>query len=186
MSIDTTRIIVAAVKSTCWKDKPNHKNSEVIEFGACLLDIKTDNIEYKIETLVQPKFSRIARYCTERTGISQYEVEEKGMPFLEMCALIKEKFDTTKYAWASYGDFARMLIQRQCSKLGIWSPLGKTYINIKYLFALANRFEEQVGLFKALEITNLKFMGEQQRALDESINAAHLLYRTLNIEHYEK
>jgi len=183
MSIDTTKIIVAATKSTCWRDSPNNKNSEVIEIGACLLDIKTSKIEHEAETLVKPKFSRIDDYCTEKTGISQYEAEEKGIPFLEMCAFIKEEFDTSKYAWASYGDFARVLIQRQCSKHHVWIPFGKTYINVKYLFALINHFETQVGLYKALEIANLNFVGDQQMALNEAINSAYLLHYVLSIRH---
>lgn len=185
MSISTIKIIIAAVKSTCWKDKPNNKNSEVIEFGACLLDVKTGNIEHKIGTLVQPKFSRIDHYCTERTGISQYEVEEKGMTFLELCTFIKEEFDTKKYAWAGYGDFVRVLIQRQCFKSHVWTPFSNTYVNAKYLFALKYHFEEQVGLYKALEVANLKFVGEQRNAFDEAMNTAHLLYRTLNSDYHE-
>ncbi len=183
MSIDTTKIIVAAIKSTCWRDKPNNKNSEVIEFGACLLNTKTGSIEYEAETLVEPKFSKIDHYCTEQTGISQYEVKEKGMSFFEMCTFIKKEFNTDVYAWASYGDFARALIQRQCSKLHVWSPFGKTHVNIKYLFALSHHLEGQVGLFKALEIANLKFIEKQQHAFNEVVNAAHLLYHILNIEY---
>lgn len=179
MALDTTRIIIAAVKSTCWKDKPNNKNSEVIEIGVCLFNVAAGKIEHRVETLVQPKHSRIDGYCARRTGISHHDAIGKGMPFEEMCTFINKEFDTKKYAWASYGDFARVLIQRQCSKLHVWFPFGKTYMNVKYLFALKHRLNEQVGFYKAFEIINFKHE-EVQSALNEATGTALMLHSILD------
>ncbi|XP_034121868.1 ERI1 exoribonuclease 2 isoform X1 [Drosophila guanche] len=77
-----TYAISVDFEATCWEKQspPQWRESEIIEFPAVLVNLKTGKVEAEFHTYVMPLESpRLSNYCTELTGIHQKTVEA-GVP----------------------------------------------------------------------------------------------------------
>ena len=169
------KIVVVDVEATCWKERPPaNEESEIIEIGACLFDLKTFERDRKTSILVRPQRSKVSPFCTELTSLTQEEVD-KGIPFRKACSKLAVEFSTQARTWASYGDYDRSMFDRQCGRFGVKYPFGKTHINIKNLFALMKSLDREVGMDEALSIIGAKLEGTHHRGDDDAWNIALLL-----------
>lgn len=77
--------------------------------------------------------------------------------------------------WGSWGSYDKKQIVIDSKRHGIKDPLnGFDHINLKAGFAILRK-EKQVGMKKALELTNLQLDGCQHRALNDALNVSKLL-----------
>lgn len=177
------RVIVFDLELTCWatKEEQASRRSEIIEIGACLLDIKTGDINNKTRYIIRPyKLKQriwdgtlnISQYCTDLTGHT-IETLKAGIPFGDACNKFKKEFGTSNKICAGYGEDYGGL-DTECIRFGITNPLSGSYINICHLFALKNKSSE-VSLEQALEKIGDEFEGTQHRADDDAYNAAKIL-----------
>ena len=179
------KIVVVDIESTCWEkdNMPINPVSEIIEIGLCLLDLKTLERSSKQSIMVQAKYSKVSEYCTQLTSLTQGDVD-RGWTFEKACDYLKESCASKKRVWASWGDYDRIMFERQCSVYGIEYPFGKTHFNIKTLFSISKgmaNLKDGVGLKKeyslpeALDLCGVQFDGRLHRGDDDAFNIAWVL-----------
>jgi inhibitor of KinA sporulation pathway (predicted exonuclease) len=181
MARDLSKILVIDIEASCWlKDQqPPGESSEVIEFGCALVSLTDFSIVKKQSILVKPQFSKISPFCTELTTITQELLDEQGVPFSQALEILKKEFKPRDLSWASYGDYDRVQIDRNCELYNIANPFGRTHINVKNVFAIKNKLSKEVGLGQALDKLGLKFEGVEHRGIWDAINIVKILKSVL-------
>jgi inhibitor of KinA sporulation pathway (predicted exonuclease) len=164
------------VEATCWPGvPPEGQESEVIEIGVCTLDVSTGERLDKRSILVKPERSKISEFCTELTSLTPKQVNKEGISFKRACALLETEYLSRKRVWASYGEYDRTLLERQCAACGVDYPFSAGHINVKVLFGLMNALPYEVGMSRALEMCGLEMEGRHHRGVDDAWNIALLL-----------
>lgn len=169
------QIIVIDLEATCWEDgPPPGQEQEIIEIGACSLDIATGDRSKKRSILVRPERSTVSPFCTQLTTLTQEQVAE-GVSFAEAIEILRQEYHPAERTWASYGDFDRILLQRQCEQRGVRYPFGRTHLNVKNLLAVSLNLPNEVGLDRAVELCGLALEGTHHRGDDDAWNIAAVL-----------
>jgi inhibitor of KinA sporulation pathway (predicted exonuclease) len=171
-------ILVVDLEATCWEEGPiPHPDSEIIEFGLALYSVQERKIESAESYYVQPVSSEISEYCRQLTGITPFLLKSKGVPLVEACDKIREKYqlDSNQLTWASWGDFDRTFLHHQCEKLGVEFPFSQTHLNLKNLFAIKMQLEYEVSLKKAFSMLPMIQEGRAHSGMDDAINTARVL-----------
>lgn len=168
------RVVVFDLEATCWATEEERQltPSEIIEIGACFLNIKTGDITNKTRYIIRPKVMNISEYCTKLTGHT-IDSLKKGIPFVDACNKFRKEFGTGNKISAAYGNDLDSL-NKECIHYGNIIPLSDSYINICHLFALKNK-NSKVSLVQALEKIGEVFEGTQHHADDDAFNAAKVL-----------
>lgn len=169
------QIIVVDVEATCWEGAPPPgQANEIIEIGACALDVATGERLSRESILVRPQRSRVSAFCTRLTTLTQQMVDA-GVTLDEACAALKSRYAARERVWASYGDYDRRQFERECQSKGIAYPFGPGHLNVKSLFALVHALPREVGMDEALEMMHLPLEGMHHRAGDDVWNIAGIL-----------
>lgn len=169
------QIIVIDLEATCWEGgPPPGQEQEIIEIGACALDIATGGRSKKRSILVRPERSTVSPFCTRLTTLTQEQVAG-GVSFGEAIEILRQEFHPGERTWASYGDFDRILLQRQCEQRGVRYPFGRTHLNVKNLLAVSLNLPNEVGLDRAVELCGLALEGTHHRGDDDAWNIAAVL-----------
>jgi inhibitor of KinA sporulation pathway (predicted exonuclease) len=81
--------------------------------------------------------------------------------------------------WASWGDYDRKQLVRQCAADGVPYPFGhpaeRAHTNAKAVFAEAHGLRRRPGMARALEIAGLPLQGRHHRGVDDAWNIAALV-----------
>jgi inhibitor of KinA sporulation pathway (predicted exonuclease) len=171
---------VIDVEATCWDGpQPKEMESEIIEIGLCTMDVKTQEILENESIIIKPERSSVSEFCTQLTSLTQAEVD-KGISFKEACDLLKEKYQSKKRPWASFGAYDMNQFQKQCNSRGIEYPFSTVHINVKTLFSLKMKMDYETGMAGALEMLNIPLEGRHHRGVDDAKNIAKILKRILN------
>ncbi|MBN1660342.1 MAG: exonuclease domain-containing protein [Anaerolineae bacterium] len=169
------QILVVDLESTCWAgDPPPGEEHEIIEIGLCVLDVATGRRLDNRSILICPTCSRISDYCRELTTLTQNEVEA-GVTLAEACRALRENFGARRRPWASWGDYDRKQLQRECQAKSVEYPFGDRHINAKTLFALVRGLKREVGLDSALDMLGFPLEGTHHRGGDDAWNIARIL-----------
>jgi inhibitor of KinA sporulation pathway (predicted exonuclease) len=168
-------IVVIDVEATCWEGTPPAGEvREIIEVGICTVDVRTLARGERQSVLVRPERSRVSPFCTALTTLTPEQVAA-GASFAEACALLVSRLSTRERAWASWGDFDRVLFDEQCRRAGVRSPFGTTHLNVKHLFSLAHGLPGELGMMEALRHAQMDHEGTHHRGGDDAWNIAGLL-----------
>lgn len=176
MKVEYDEIFITQIKTTCWENDESLKNKEIIEFGGCLLNIKTLRTSEAINLLIKPR-SEVSDFCTKKTGISR-EDAESGIEFRELIPFIIENYNVEKRAWASYGSFAQHVFQSQCKKNNIKYPFNDRFLNIKSWLPVIFTLKHEISLKEAIKRLNLE-IPEPEDSMDDALNAAIVLKEAL-------
>ncbi|MFD2335575.1 exonuclease domain-containing protein [Pedobacter mendelii] len=169
------------MEATCWDGaNPEGMESDIIEIGICLLDLKSGEISDNKGVLVKPERSTIGTFCTELTTITPEMVAQDGISFIEACTLLKKQYLSQSYPWASFGAYDMKQFQRQCSATDVGYPFSPSHINVKTLFALKKKLDHEHGMAGALELLDLPLEGTHHRGVDDAKNIAKILNWILN------
>ncbi len=176
----TDKIVIIDLEATCWENKPEYQkqHSEIIEIGVCLLDTHTGEITQNEGILVTPYKSEVSVFCTQLTSITQEMAATEGVSLGEACYQLTQEYDSEALTWASYGDYDRNMLQRQCKKWSIPYPMSHQHINVKKEFGKLN--SKSVGMARALKILNIPLEGIHHRGVDDAKNIAKILWRIQN------
>ncbi len=169
------QIIVVDLEATCWEgDPPPGQEQEIIEIGVCVLDIASGGRSGKRSLLVRPERSAISPFCTRLTTLTQEQVEQ-GLSFAEAIETLRREYRPAERTWASYGDYDRIALQRQCEQRGVIYPFGRTHLNVKNLLAISFNLPREVGLDRATAMCGLNLEGTHHRGDDDAWNIAAVL-----------
>lgn len=168
-------ILVLDLEATCWQGPiPSGQQQEVIEIGVCLLDSDSGERSKRRGILVRPERSRVSPFCTELTTLTQEQVDT-GVSFADACDLLRSEYDSGTIVWASWGDWDRNMLRRQCASFGVAYPLSERHINAKKLFARVYRLARPTGMAGALAAAGRELVGTHHRGEDDAWNIAELL-----------
>ncbi|MEJ7734790.1 MAG: 3'-5' exonuclease [Polyangiaceae bacterium] len=176
MASDLDKVVVVDLEATCWEGQPPAgEQPEIIEIGVCLLDISRGAREDKRSIMVKPMRSRVSPFCTKLTTLTQADVD-KGISLADACAELAKLGKRCGRTWASWGDYDRLQLGRECDEHKIELPFGRTHLNVKNLFALRRGSSREPGLDKAMEELSLPMEGKHHRGADDAWNVAKLLW----------
>ena len=167
------KCLLVDVEATCWRGHPpNGMFNEIIEIGVTVFNYHTYEIEGKRSILVKPKFSEISEFCTELTTITQKMLDEEGVSFNKACEILISEYDSKRNIFMSWGDYDRTAFEKNCEKLEVEYPFGKTHFNQKALFSMMYKMKQEPSVQKALKKLGLEFEGTAHRGVDDSYNSA--------------
>jgi len=169
------KVVVVDLETTCWEKREKEQIMEVIETGVCFLDIRSGEITERQSILIKPLYSEVSDFCTKLTTLTQ-ELVETGIGFREACLKLEDEYQSKKRVWASYGDFDRRQLERECRLKKVPYPFGSRHLNIKTLFAIKHRLPEEIEMNKALALLGLELIGTHHRGVDDAYNVARILY----------
>ena len=171
MFFNCDRIVIFDLEATCWEGRENiHKYREVIALGACVLDLKTLEINGQFNIVCKPIKTEISEYCTKITGITK-EQASNGKDFDEMCKLVLKELDTKSIPCAAWGaDNEKMY--SECRQKDCKYPFSNEYLNISLLYSIIMGKPYNNGLERSLAELGLKFVGEKHNPYWDSYNAA--------------
>lgn len=172
MVFATNNLLVLDVEATCWSGPhPAGMDSEVIQVGAVAID-RDCTVYFQGSIFVRPVNSTVSGFCTDLTGITADDLKD-ARSFAEAMTILKP---WKNYPWASWGNYDRSILLRQCERDGVDFPLNpQRHVNIKTIYALGRRLRAEMGVEEALEHAGLVFDGTPHRALDDAWNALRLL-----------
>jgi inhibitor of KinA sporulation pathway (predicted exonuclease) len=182
MSKSHKNIVVVDIEATCWEGKPQEgQQSEIIEIGLCVLDCKSCEPIDKESFIIKPVLSEVSPFCTQLTSITA-EMVENGMDLKEACQLIRKKYTSYLfYAWASFGNYDRKQIERECAMKRITYPLPLSHINVKNLITIVKFWEKEEGMSVTLEKLGLPLIGTHHRGVDDAWNIAQIMGHILKL-----
>jgi len=174
------KIIVLDLEATCWEGyPPEGQKSDIIEIGFCLLDLRTLERTDKNSIIIKPTRSKVSEFCVGLTTLTQ-DMVDTGTTFENAMNTLREYGAKRKRAWASWGDYDRRQIEKQCRDMRIDYPFGVTHLNVKSLFTVLMGMNKEVGLGEAVKrVTYKEFDGTQHRGVDDAWNIAMVLSKLL-------
>lgn len=177
MPILRDKVLVVDLEATCWENnqRPPDQTQEIIEIGACFLDIQTFQPESRFNVLVKPTQSEINPFCTGLTSITPEMVEAEGTDFASACQQLEQAFRSSQRLWASWGRFDKRLFKAQCKARNVSYPFSPLHANLKKLYANEFNSRRPIGLARALEANGVQPEGTAHRAGDDAWNTARLL-----------
>ncbi|MFC2294863.1 MAG: trypsin-like peptidase domain-containing protein [Leptotrichia hongkongensis] len=156
----TNKIIIIDLEATCWEGIPQKGEvSEIIEIGFCLLDTLTGEISDNRGILVKPTHSKISPFCTQLTTITPELVAREGVSFEEALQILKREYQAYQYTWASYGNYDRNMLQKQCALRKLPYPMHNEHINVKELFQEVTQHPKRLGMYQALNYLKIPLVG---------------------------
>jgi inhibitor of KinA sporulation pathway (predicted exonuclease) len=172
--------LVVDVEATCWENQPAlARESETVEIGAVLLDPDTGSTRAELQSFVRPvRHPVLSPFCTRLTTVTQADVD--GAPLFPeaLARLGAEILDRHQVLLATWGDYDRRQLERDCKHHRVKYPFGKRHLDVKQLFA--ERWHcRPCGMFQALEMARLGLEGTHHRALDDARNITRLLLQLL-------
>jgi inhibitor of KinA sporulation pathway (predicted exonuclease) len=139
-------ILVVDVESSCWdKDQPKNEISEIIEIGIAVVNIDKLEITNNSTIIVKPQRSKISKFCTDLTTLTQDQVDQ-GITFQEATNLLLTEYNSKNRIFVSWGDYDRKMFENNSRDYNVKYPFGPRHLNLKNLFALANGLEKEVGM----------------------------------------
>ena len=176
------KIVVVDLEATCQANNsdwlPNER-SDIIEIGACFLDVQSGKVSQKTSYIIKPRNSTVSEFCTELTTLTQEDVN-RGIPFGDACNKFAKEFGTKNRVWASWGDYDRKHFERDCHFYEAKYPFGPRHINAKTLFSLVNKLSKELGMIAALDYYDLELKGTHHRGGDDAYNTARILSKILS------
>lgn len=169
-------IVVDLEASCCDKGTIAREDMEIIEIGACAVDLSdfsvADDFQLYIKPIVNPV---LTDFCTELTGIEQATVDKADV-FSMAIPVYRDwlsGFGSIK-AWSSWGNYDKNQFEQDYRRHGTPNlHEGLRHLNLKNLFAKATG--ERLGLGWAIEKVGAKFEGRAHCGRDDANNMARLL-----------
>lgn len=176
------KVLVIDVESTCWEPpevQPANEISEIIEIGIAVVDTYDLKIVQNDSIIIRPQRSKISKFCTKLTTLTQ-EYVDQGTTFQAAMEILRKNYDSQNRTFVSWGDYDRKMFERNCQDYGVKYPFGPRHMNLKNSFAVLNAMTRELGLDKAIaDWTPLKMTGTHHRGIDDAKNIAEVLCYTL-------
>jgi inhibitor of KinA sporulation pathway (predicted exonuclease) len=174
-------VLVIDVESTCWEPpevQPRDQISEIIEIGIAVVNINTLSVGDNASILIRPQKSKLSKFCTKLTTLTQ-DMVDTGVTFQQAMDILRNKYNSENRTFVSWGDYDRKMFERNCRDYGVKYPFGPRHMNLKNSFTMLHGLEREPGLDTALEHIGLKLKGTHHRGIDDAFNIANVFTYTL-------
>jgi len=175
-------VLVIDVESTCWEPpevQPRNEISEIIEIGIAVVNIKTLKMTDNASILIKPQKSKVSKFCTKLTTLTQ-EMVNTGVTFEQAMGILRSKYLSEDRTFVSWGDYDRKMFERNCRDYGVKYPFGPRHMNLKNSFTLLHGLDREPGLDTALDHLKMKLEGTHHRGIDDARNIASIFIHTLD------
>jgi len=177
MKNDTDILIIVDLEATCCdQDTIPREDMEIIEIGACAVDLSDFSVVDDFQLYIRPVVHReLTAFCTKLTGIEQTTVDAADEFSLAIGSYRDwlSGFGAIK-AWSSWGNYDKnQFLQDYARHATPDLHEDLKHLNLKNLFAKAEG--ERMGLGWAIEKMGVKFEGRAHCGRDDALNMARLL-----------
>jgi inhibitor of KinA sporulation pathway (predicted exonuclease) len=124
---------------------------------------------------------RLSAYCLELTGITQDQIN-KAKRFESVFSDFQEWIENQDQPQliCTWGNKDMPIIREECITHDLDCSFLPQSINLKAQFASIFQLGKEIGLQKALELSEIEFEGSPHRANDDAYNTARLFLRYLD------
>jgi len=174
-------VLVIDVESTCWEPpevQPQNEISEIIEIGIAVVNIKDLTIKENDSIIVRPQRSKISKFCTKLTTLTQKTVDQ-GCTFEAAMAILRKNYNSENRTFVSWGDYDRKMFERNSKDYGVKYPFGPRHMNLKNSFTMLHGLEKEPGLDQALDYLGMDLQGTHHRGVDDAKNIGRVFIHTL-------
>jgi sporulation inhibitor KapD len=151
--------------------------SEIVEIGACKVDLKSNRIVDQMQIYVHPKKGYISKSTRNFINMKKEDMK-KAIPYRNAIQQFSHWLGEDYYL-CSWGKDDRLHLINQCIRNKMNLDWLKNYNDIQKPIGriLKPTLKNQLGLKEALEITGINPVGIAHRGIDDAINTAELLIR---------
>lgn len=154
--------------------------SEIVEIGACKVDLEKKNIIDQIQIYITPKSGYVSKSTRKFIKMDKEDLKN-AVPFIEGI----HKFSTwlgEDYYLCAWGKDDKAHIISQCVRNKIKLDWFKNYNDIQKPIGdlLVSDNNSQLGLKNALNLAEIEPMGKAHRGIDDAINTAQLLIKFID------
>ena len=174
-------VLVIDVESTCWEPpevQPHGEISEIIEIGIAVVDTKELKMIENSSIIVRPQRSKVSKFCTKLTTLTQNYVDE-GVPFEAAMGILRKNYGSENKTMVSWGDYDRKMFERNCRDYGVKYPFGPRHLNLKNCFTMLHGLPHEPGMDSALSHLGLTLAGTHHRGIDDAKNIASIFIETI-------
>lgn len=173
------KYIVLDLEATCWRDRTQKKQSEIIEIGAVAID-EEGNIKDEFAAFVRPQLEPIlSPFCTELTTITQAEID-RAATFPEVLQAFTDWIDLSKdYLLCSWGFYDRKQFEKDCQLHQLDTDWLTQHISVKHQYAKIVNARKPMGMARALQKEGLPLVGTHHRGIDDARNIAQIFIKHL-------
>jgi inhibitor of KinA sporulation pathway (predicted exonuclease) len=169
-------VLIIDVESSCWSPKesqPSDEISEIIEIGIAVVNTKELIITKNDSIIIKPQRSKISKFCTELTTLTQ-EYVDQGITFQAAMEILTKDYNSESRTMLSWGAYDKNMFERNCKDYNCKYPFGPNHINLKNLFTMLHGINKEVGMESALDFLSLKLEGTHHRGLWDAKNIAEI------------
>uniref|UniRef100_A0A1A9W7Q9 RRM domain-containing protein n=1 Tax=Glossina brevipalpis TaxID=37001 RepID=A0A1A9W7Q9_9MUSC len=193
-------VICVDFEATCWENQapPRWRESEIIEFPAVLVNLKTGKIEAEFHKYIMPIESpKLSAFCTKLTGIAQKTVDN-GIPLQTALMMFQEwlrkelrarhlslpkmtkdnKLGNCAFvSWTDW-DFG-ICLHKECSRKRLKKPpYFNQWIDLRAIYKKWYKYQP-LNFADALRHVGLTFEGREHSGIDDAKNLAGLAYKLI-------
>lgn len=152
--------------------------SEIIEIGACRVDLAARQITGQFQIYIMPSRGYIAKSTRTFINMSKEDME-KAVPFREAIRRFAEWIGDSDCYLCSWGSDDRIHVISECARKNVPLDWFRNYNDIQRQIGAILRpgVKEQLGLKHALELAGIEPVGKAHRGIDDALNTAQLLLR---------
>ena len=174
----TRKLLVVDLEATCWaRGEHVQERMETIEIGALLVDPSGAAPTREFQCFVRPtRHPRLSEFCIHLTSIQQADVDRSPTFAPAFGAFLGWLGEPREVRFASWGDFDRRQLVRDCELAGRAYPFLDDTLNLKHI--CCPKFGMKPGgMAAALARAGLALGGTHHRALDDARNILRLAER---------
>jgi len=151
--------------------------SEIVEIGACRVDLAARSVTRQFQIYVMPQSGHIPKSTRTFIGISKSALES-AVPFAEAIRRFADWIGGGCYL-CSWGSDDRFHLIDECVRKNVPLDWFNNYNDVQRQIGAVLRpgVKEQLGLRQALELAGIEPVGKTHRGIDDALNTANLLIR---------
>lgn len=160
--------------------------SEIVEIGACKVDLAAKAITDQFQIYISPKSGYVSKSTRKFIKMKKEDVAN-AVPFSEGVEQFS-KWLGEHYYLCSWGKDDRVHFINQCIRNRIKLDWFKNYNDIQQQLGklLTPHVRNQLGLKNALDLAGIEATGLAHRGIDDAINTAELLIKYLDQVNLQK
>jgi inhibitor of KinA sporulation pathway (predicted exonuclease) len=172
---------VIDVEATCYPNRtfPEGETQEIIEVGLAVIDVSKLVIVERGQIVIANRLSRVSAFCTQLTGWTEAQLQERGVEYAQACQTLMDSFDSRNRLWISQGGGDRRLFEKESRLLGCPYPFADDHLNMQHLVSLLTRRVRRIGLKKTMRLFGLEFEGRHHSGYDDAYNEARIVIEIL-------
>jgi inhibitor of KinA sporulation pathway (predicted exonuclease) len=151
--------------------------SEIVEIGACKVDLNSKIITDQFQIYISPKSGYVGKSTRKFINMTKEDVKT-AVPFHLGIQQFSEWLGQD-YFLCSWGKDDKLHLINQCVRNKINLDWFKNYNDIQQQIGriLTTNAKNQLGLKNALELAGIEPTGKAHRGIDDAINTAELLVK---------